>query len=71
MASWIAHTWIADGLMEMGLSVDARGFVVGSIAPDKNVKKPSGLFVSGEEYDGYIQNTVRKIYADFLEKRFI
>ncbi len=38
MASWITHTWIADRLFAMGLPLDRRGFVVGSIAPDCNIE---------------------------------
>ena len=38
MADWITHLMIADRLLARFPSLDARGFCVGSIAPDCNVE---------------------------------
>lgn len=37
MANWITHSRIADELLKAGLSLDSRGFHVGSVAPDCNI----------------------------------
>lgn len=38
MANWISHIMIADRLLKMGLSLDAQGLCIGSIAPDCNIE---------------------------------
>ena len=38
MASWVIHTMVAERLLKMIPGLDARGFVVGNIAPDCNVE---------------------------------
>ena len=38
MAGWITHTIIADDLLRRLPALDARGFCIGSIAPDCNIE---------------------------------
>ena len=38
MANWITHMMIADRILALFPSLDARGFCVGSIAPDCNIE---------------------------------
>lgn len=38
MPGWVTHIRIAETLLNTGLALDARGFCVGSVAPDCNVE---------------------------------
>ena len=44
MAYWITHMMIADKLLTTDLKLDARGFCVGSIAPDCNIESPDWIY---------------------------
>lgn len=38
MANWITHSILADHLLEFVPGLDARGFAVGNIGPDRNIE---------------------------------
>jgi hypothetical protein len=71
MATWVAHFRLAEALLERGLNVDRKSFLVGNIAPDSgvlNVDKtgyePSGQVSHwrGESKDIHFE----QFYADHL-----
>ncbi len=65
MASWVTHTRIADRLLSMGLPLDRRGFVVGSIAPDCNIENADwSAFVPPREVTHFM-HTKSKSSADY------
>ena len=58
MANWIAHTRIADELLNKGLNLDEKGFCVGNIAPDCNIEN--------EDWTAYIPP---KVITHFMSEK--
>lgn len=86
MANWITHIRIADKLLEYDLPLDARGFCIGSIAPDCNIEnadwssfEPSREvthFMTGKskltaDFDGFFSKYIQgKSFSNEEEKSF-
>lgn len=86
MANWITHIRIADKLLEYDFPLDARGFCIGSIAPDCNIEnadwssfEPSREvthFMTGKskltaDFDGFFSKYIQgKSFSNEEEKSF-
>jgi hypothetical protein len=74
MATWVAHFRLAEALLERGLNVDRRSFLVGNIAPDSGVLnadktgyEPSGEISHWHGDQREIQ--FERFYADHLAQK--
>ena len=86
MANWLTHMILADRLLHRDLPLDARGFCIGSIAPDCNVENEdwteftpprqvthwmTGADKSLADHESfYRQHVVGRIYPSLEERSF-
>lgn len=65
MAMWITHSIIADKVLNKGLSLDRKGFVIGNIAPDCNIESEDWTsFVPPKEVTHFM-STDKKLSVDY------
>ena len=64
MATWVTHLMIADRVLEALPQLDARGFCVGSIAPDCNVENADWTAFTPPREVTHFMSGERKTAAD-------
>lgn len=65
MANWITHTIIADDLLRRLPALDARGFCIGSIAPDCNIENADWTAFTPPREITHFMRGKSKLTADY------
>ena len=66
MANWITHMMIVDRLLDKGISLHRRGFVVGNVAPDCNVENEDWTAFVPTREETHFMTGKKKTEQDYM-----